>query len=125
MANAWLYFVGMTQHTGLRDNVPDFRLCVRTIQLDSLTSFLYWRMERHIEHHMFAGVPCYNLKRLSLEIADDMPAPRSLLGAWREMRSVWQRQQNRARLPVRHAAAADGPPGDDQRGGCGRTARPA
>ena len=93
VANAWLYFVGMTQHTGLRDNVPDFRLCVRTIQLDSLTSFLYWRMERHIEHHMFAGVPCYNLKRLSLEIADDMPAPRSLLGAWREMRSVWQRQQ--------------------------------
>ena len=92
VANAWLYFVGMTQHTGLRDNVPDFRLCVRTIQLDSLTSFLYWRMERHIEHHMFAGVPCYNLKRLSREIADDMPAPRSLLGAWREMRSVWQRQ---------------------------------
>ena len=76
VANAWLYFVGMTQHAGLRDKVPDFRLCVRTIQLDSLTWFLYWRMERHIEHHMFAGVPCYNLKRLSLEIADDMPAPR-------------------------------------------------
>ena len=93
VANAWVYFVGMTQHTGLRDNMPDFRLCLRTIQLDSLTSFRYWRMERHIEHHMFAGVPCYNLKRLSREIADDMPAPRSLLGAWREMRSVWQRQQ--------------------------------
>ena len=42
---------------------------------------------------MYAGVPCYNLKKLYHEIADDMPEPRSLVGAWREMREVWRRQQ--------------------------------
>ncbi|MEM7132350.1 MAG: fatty acid desaturase [Chloroflexota bacterium] len=91
----WLsYAVGITQHCGLQDNVPDFRKCVRSIKVDPLTEFLYWRMNWHIEHHMYAGVPCYNLKKLYNEIADDMPEPRSLLGAWREMLSVWERQQS-------------------------------
>ncbi|MXY79288.1 MAG: fatty acid desaturase [Chloroflexi bacterium] len=93
VANAWLYAVAKTQHAGLRDNVPDYRLCVRSIKLDPLSSFLYWHMEHHIEHHMFAGVPCYNLKQLGREVATDYPAPRSLLGAWREMRAAWKRQQ--------------------------------
>ena len=42
---------------------------------------------------MYGAVPCYNLKRLSRVIASDMPKPRSLLGAWREMRETWKRQQ--------------------------------
>ena len=50
-------------------------------------------MEWHIEHHMFAGVPCYRLKRLREEIADDLPEPRSHLGAWREMRAIGKRQR--------------------------------
>ncbi len=88
----WKYLIGQTQHNGLRDNVPDFRLCTRTIKLDPVSSFLYWHMEKHIEHHMFAGVPCYNLKALSREIADDLPEPRTLISAWREMRHAWKRQ---------------------------------
>ena len=94
IANAWKYFVASPQHAGLRDNVPDFRLCVRTHKLDPISSFLYWHMEWHTEHHMFAGVPCYNLKALSREIAWDMPEQRTLLGAWREMRSIRIRQQS-------------------------------
>ena len=43
---------------------------------------------------MYAGVPCYNLKALYREIADEMPEPRSLWGAWREMRDTWKRQQS-------------------------------
>ena len=42
---------------------------------------------------MYAAVPCYNLKKLAREIADDMPAPRTLFGAWKEMRETWKRQQ--------------------------------
>jgi fatty acid desaturase len=41
---------------------------------------------------MYAGVPCYNLATLHEDIKDDMPAPRTLVGAWREMRMVWERQ---------------------------------
>jgi fatty acid desaturase len=93
IANWLSYFVGLPQHCGLRDNTPDFRKCVRSMTLNPLAEFLYWRMNWHIEHHMYAGVPCYNLKKLYLEIADDMPEPRTLVSAWKEMREIWQRQK--------------------------------
>jgi fatty acid desaturase len=30
-------------------------------------------MEYHIEHHMFAAIPCYNLKAFSRFVADQLP----------------------------------------------------
>ena len=94
IANWLAYFVGLTQHCGLRENTPDFRKSVRSITLNPLTEFLYWRMNWHTEHHMYAGVPCYNLKKLHREVAHDMPAPRTLRGAWKEMLETWRRQQS-------------------------------
>jgi fatty acid desaturase len=93
IASLWAYLVGMPMHTGLRDNVPDFRLCVRTIRLDPFSRFIYWYMNYHTEHHMYAAVPCYNLPKLSKAMADDMPKPRTLLGAWKEMREIYKRQK--------------------------------
>ena len=93
LANWLRYFVGVPMHTGLKDNVDDFRLCVRSITLGPLTQFIYWRMNWHLEHHMFAAVPCYNLKRLSRTVAVDLPQPRTLVGAWREMRQTWKKQR--------------------------------
>ena len=92
-ANLWRYLVGVTMHCGLKSNDTDFRKSVRTITLDPLSEFLYWHMNWHLEHHMFAGVPCYNLKALHEATADDMPQPRTLHGAWKEMRETWARQQ--------------------------------
>lgn len=94
VAGWWKYFIGMTMHSGLRDNVADFRKCARTIKLDPFSRFLYWHMNFHAEHHMYGAVPCYNLGKLSREIAFDMPKPRSLLDAWREMRYVYTRQKS-------------------------------
>ncbi len=88
-----VYMVGLPQHCGLRDNVPDFRKCVRSNTLIPILEFLYWRMNWHLEHHMYAGVPCYNLKKLHHEVAHDMPKPRTLRSAWREMLDTWNRQQ--------------------------------
>ena len=51
-------------------------------------------MNWHTEHHMYAGVPCYNLSRLAREIAADMPEPRTLAAAWSEMRETWRRQRS-------------------------------
>ncbi len=93
IANWLSYFVGLTQHCGLREDTPDFRKNTRSIKLNPLFSFLYWRMNWHIEHHMYAGVPCYNLSKLYREIAHDMPEPRTLRGAWQEMRETWKRQK--------------------------------
>ena len=89
----WLrYFVGVPMHCGLRSNVADFRKSTRTIILNPLFEFLYWHMNWHIEHHMFAGVPCYNLKKLHKIVDHDMPKPRTLFGAWLEMRKTWLKQ---------------------------------
>lgn len=93
IANWGAYAVGMTQHCGLKENDTDFRKSVRSIKINPLAEFLYWRMNWHTEHHMFAGVPCYNLKKLYLEIADQMPEPRTLWGAWQEMWETWERQK--------------------------------
>ena len=93
IANWHAYFIGAPMHCGLRDDVPDFRKCVRTITLDPLSEFIYWRMNWHLEHHMFAGVPCYNLNKLHRAVAHDMPQPRTFFGAWREMREAWRRQR--------------------------------
>ncbi len=93
IANLMSYLVGMTQHSGLKDNEPDFRKCTRSIVLNPLLEFLYWRMNWHTEHHMFAGVPCYNLKKLHQHVRADMPVPRTLREAWREMLDTWKKQQ--------------------------------
>ena len=90
----WLrYFTVMTQHCGLCDKVPDFRKSTRSITINPLVEFLYWHMNWHTEHHMYAGVSCYNLRKLAKEIEDDMPKPRTLFGAWKEMRETLKRQK--------------------------------
>jgi fatty acid desaturase len=93
IANWASYFTGMTQHCGLKDNDSDFRKSTRTIIINPVLEFLYWHMNWHIEHHMYASVPCYNLRKLNKLLADDMPEPRTLIGAWKEMRQIWRKQE--------------------------------
>ena len=93
IANWLSYFVGLTQHCGLVESTSDFRKNSRSIRLPWFVEFLYWHMNWHTEHHMYAGVPCYNLPELAEEIKDDMPKPRTLREAWREMLDIWDRQK--------------------------------
>ena len=92
---SWLHFLcNSCQHAGLQDNVPDFRLCCRTIYLNPVVQFLYWHMNYHTEHHMYAAVPCYKLGRLHGLIRHDMPhCPRGLVETWRQIAHVLKRQQ--------------------------------
>lgn len=91
----WLLFLcNNTQHIGLRDRVPDFRLCCRTIYLNPFVQFIYWNMNYHTEHHMFAAIPCYNLQRLHQLIKDDLPpCPRGLAATWKQINEIQNRQQ--------------------------------
>jgi fatty acid desaturase len=108
---SWLFFgCNNTQHIGLQDNVPDFRLCCRTFTVNPVVQFLYWHMNYHIEHHMYAAVPCYNLAKLHEHIKPDLPhCPSGLFAAWKEIIAILQKQkanpayQHRAELPVRSA----------------------
>jgi fatty acid desaturase len=67
------FIAGTHQHAACEANHPDFRVSCGDAILDPFSSFLYWHMEYHIEHHMFAGIPCYNLKAFSRFVADQMP----------------------------------------------------
>lgn len=93
IANIGSYLLGTSQHCGLIKNSSDFRKNTRSIKVNPVLGFLYWHMNWHTEHHMYAGVPCYNLKALAKELESDMPKPKSLFGAWLEMREIWYRQQ--------------------------------
>ncbi|NKB70659.1 MAG: hypothetical protein GKR89_26615 [Candidatus Latescibacteria bacterium] len=92
----WLrYLCNNTQHTGLQDDVADFRLCTRTVILSPLPRFLYWHMNFHIEHHMYAAVPCYNLGKLHQLIKHELPpSPKGLWATWREIRAIGKKQQS-------------------------------
>ena len=92
-ANWPRYFVGLPIHCGPRSKVNDFRKCTRYITLNPISKFLYWRMNWHFEHHMFADVPCYNLEKLRELEADYIPKVMTLIGAWREMMEVAQKQK--------------------------------
>ena len=90
----WLFFLcNNTQHIGLQDNVPDFRLCCRTFILNPVARFLYWHMNYHTEHHMYAAVPCYKLGKLHGLIKHDLPpCPSGLVATWREIAAIQKRQ---------------------------------
>ena len=90
----WLQILcNAAQHIGLQDEVPDFRLCCRTIILNPFVRFLYWHMNYHTEHHMYAAVPCYNLGKLHKLIKDDLPyCPRGLFETWTQIAAILKQQ---------------------------------
>jgi len=91
---SWLFFLcNNTQHIGMQDNVSDFRLCCRSFKINPIVQFLYWRMNYHTEHHMYAAVPCYRLGALRRAIEDDLPpCPKGLVATWREIAAIQARQ---------------------------------
>jgi fatty acid desaturase len=86
--------VNLTQHIGLQDNVDDFRLCSRTVTLNPFLEFVMWHMNYHIEHHMYAAVPCYRLHRLHELVKYDMPpATHGLIATWIEIFAILAKQE--------------------------------
>jgi fatty acid desaturase len=95
MYGAWHHIVtGLTQHSGLADDVTDHRLNSRTVYMNPLTRFVYWNMNYHVEHHMYPMVPFHALPALHAEIKDDLPEPcASIPAAFREFVPVLLRQR--------------------------------
>jgi fatty acid desaturase len=76
---------GLTQHMGLKEDTKDHRESTRSVRLNPIFSFIYWKMEYHIEHHMFPMIPSYNLPKLYEVIKDQLPKPQSLFEAYKEI----------------------------------------
>lgn len=83
----WLMLVyGLTQHTGLAENVLDHRLNCRTVMMNPLNRYLYWNMNYHVEHHMFPLVPYHALPELHELVKEDCPKPYpNLWVTWQEI----------------------------------------
>ena len=78
--------VAFTQHAGLARNVKDHRFSSREMYLNPILSFLYWKMEFHLTHHMYPTVPSYNLDKLHHHIKEQLPKPNNgLIDAYREI----------------------------------------
>ena len=92
---AWHHVMtGLTQHSGLAEDVTDHRLNTRTCYMNPISRFIYWNMNYHVEHHMFPMVPYYSLPALHAEIKDDLPEPaRSIPAAFKEFVPVMLRQR--------------------------------
>lgn len=69
------------QHNGLAHNIPDWRVIAYTADFGPVMSYLYWNMNYHADHHMYAAVPFYNLPKLHKALEHDMPKP--IRGYWR------------------------------------------
>jgi fatty acid desaturase len=85
---------GALQHTGLSENAPDWRVTCHSVEFSPLMRFLYWNMNFHIEHHMFAAVPFHNLPRLHALMAHDYPHPHpSFLAGIRKLFEIRREQK--------------------------------
>ena len=86
--------VAFTQHAGLARNIKDHRLISREMYLNPILSFLYWKMEYHLTHHMFPTVPSYNLDKLHHHIKDQLPKPNDgLIDAYQEIIPALMKQK--------------------------------
>ncbi len=75
-----------TQHAGMESQTPDFRKSCRTMRLNPVLEFFYWRMNFHAEHHMYPNVPCYRLASLHERVAEDLPKTKcGLVPVWKEI----------------------------------------
>ena len=92
---AWLHhLLSATQHAGLAEDIPDYRMNSRTVFMNPFFRFIYSNMNYHLEHHMFPLVPFHALPELHREIRANCPPPySSVLAAYREMIPAMLRQQ--------------------------------
>lgn len=82
----------------------DVSSCASTVDYSHVCCFSHAYLSRvfvgcrhmnwHIEHHMYAAVPCYNLRKLHDEIEHDLPpTPKGLVEMWLQIRQVVEKQR--------------------------------
>ncbi|HET6450527.1 MAG TPA: fatty acid desaturase [Spirochaetia bacterium] len=85
---------GAIQHQGLAENTPDWRLVAHTVEVGPVLRYLYWNMNYHIDHHMYAAVPFYQLPKFHEVLKKDLPlAPASFSAGLRLVLSIKRDQQ--------------------------------
>jgi len=71
-------------------------------------------MQYHIEHHMYAAVPCYHLPGLRKAIEHELPpAPRGLRATWKEILAIHREQQSNRDYYLEVRLPGESKPSDD------------
>ncbi len=92
---ARIWTLVLVQHSGLAEDVLDYRLNTRTIRLNPVLSFFYMHMEYHTEHHIYPNIPFHSLAQFRSLIDDQMPfAYKGLWRTYKEMIPVLWRQRH-------------------------------
>jgi fatty acid desaturase len=71
--NTMVNIRGMSQHTFL-EHQSDPVLGTRSILTNRVTAFFMCNENYHLEHHLYPGIPWYNLPRLHQKLRDDLTA---------------------------------------------------
>ena len=94
IANWFGLLIIMPQHIGMEPDVADWRHSTRTYLAGPIVRYFYWNMNYHVEHHMFAAVPFYNLPKLRQVLETDLPiAPKGLIATWLEIIDTLRKQK--------------------------------
>jgi len=82
------------QHSGLAENTPDWRLVAHTVEVGPVLRYLYWNMNFHIDHHMYAAIPFHQLPKFHEVLKKDLPeAPKSFSAGLRLVLSIRKTQE--------------------------------
>jgi fatty acid desaturase len=85
---------GSIQHLGLSSSVPDWRLVCHTVRVNPLVAWLYWNMNYHAEHHMYAAVPFWQLPRFHQVLKSRMQEPvNGFIAGLKLVHSIKRRQK--------------------------------
>jgi len=58
----FLRLIRMVEHTG-KEETANMIKNTRTSHASNFLKFIYWNMPFHVEHHLYANVPFYRLKK--------------------------------------------------------------
>jgi fatty acid desaturase len=75
-------------------DTPDWRLVAHTVEVNPVVRFLYWNMNYHIDHHMYAAVPFHQLPKFHEVLKKGLPeSPQSFFAGIRLVLDIKKRQK--------------------------------
>ncbi len=83
------------QHFEKTENSHDLRESTRSYRPNRLVDLFYWNMSYHIEHHLHPTMPFHALPRLNALVRDQLPVPKSMVGATIEIARSWRARTSR------------------------------
>lgn len=91
----FLRLIRMVEHTG-KEETADMIKNTRTSHASKFLKFLYWNMPFHVEHHLYANVPFYRLKKFHELIRPhtNQQEPSILSVHYEILKQIWINKKN-------------------------------